>query len=698
MTTKNPSNIMRLAASATFFGILALGGFFISLSTVRADAQSQKIPIVFFPVSVDDAVVLKHVYGLSDLSKMISPRSAADAGYYSALVVEDRMDDFFEDWRVSWASKDGRVVNSTITTNDQYFTDDATHEEKQWYLPKIKMPQAWDYGRGTSNIVVAVVDTGIHASHIELNDGRIIEGYDTIEEKSIPANSNSDDNGHGTAVAGIIGAISDNNRGIAGINRDVRIMPVKAMSADGTGLMSDVTEAIIWATDHGASIINLSMGGPNFGSDKALNEAIKYAYEKDVVVVAAAGNDQIDVGLNLDTVPGYPICADQGKNMVIGVAATDINDKKALFSNFGINCIDISAPGKKILTTAYFPNNPSENVLIYGSGTSLSAPIVSGVAALLRSNNPNLINTRVRDILISSTDSIDQLNTQGCLGTSCSGFLGSGRINALSALSPQPILNGSFIRQTNTGKIFQINRGSKRFVPEKVFAQRGFDPKEINAEIGNQLDSLPTNDALTPLNGTLVKSASNPAVYYVADNQLYALSYTVFTLRNFSFAQILVITDDDMANYKPTGWYWPPDQTLLQERGNSTVYVMTETKPRPLTYFVFTQRKYSFAKIVNISRDEFLNLPKVPDAYWMPPVEGALVKSDTSPVVYLIQNQSRKPISYEAFMARRLSFAAVNFLAKQNENAFSKNLPVVDCSCLDTCACFASARCTRSNF
>src|SRR3989344_8618880 len=139
-------------------------------------------------------------------------------------------------------ASNSKVSAFVISTTDPYFTTDVSLEDKQWYLPKIHAHEAWDYVTGSNNVIVAVVDTGIHASHVELNDGRVIEGYNAITKEIIPANFDSDDNGHGTAVSGVIGAIPNNLRGISGVNWTIKLMPIKALHADGTGDLAAVAD------------------------------------------------------------------------------------------------------------------------------------------------------------------------------------------------------------------------------------------------------------------------------------------------------------------------------------------------------------------------------------------------------------------------------------------------------------------------
>ena len=568
-------------------------------------------------------------------------------------------------------------ITPLVTTNDPFFTTSLI-EDRQWYLPKIKIPEAWQFSKGSFNVKVAVIDTGIHASHLDLNDGRVVEGFDVTKGRPILGNTNSDDNGHGTAVAGVIGAIPNNSRGVAGVNWNVSIMPVKALNSDGTGDIGAVAQAIVWAADNGASIINLSLGGPGFGNDQTLNNSIIYAFNKGALIISAAGNDLADQGVNLDTSPVYPVCSDGGSNMVIGVAASDINDRKASFSNFSINCVDIVAPGKKIVTTAFLPSDPSNNILIYGSGTSLATPIVSGVAALLKASNPSLSNAQIRDIILKTADNIDPLNQDNCLNSSCNGFLGKGRINAFSALTPTPILSGSLVREAATGRIYQVAGGVKRYVSDFVFRQRGFVAANVINESSNQLVNYTPGPALPPLEGTLIKAQTDPTVYVIHQEFKRPLTYLVFQSRNYSFANVQVLPDADVNAMTAGDWYWPPDGTMVLIKGNPTVYVMHEQLARPTTYFVFIQRKLSFARVVSVTADEFSHIPRPKDPYWLPPLEGTLIKAQTDPTVFVVENGTRRALSGQAFIARGYRFANIKTLPDAEVAVIAPGQPILN--------------------
>ncbi len=620
-----------------------------------ADAQESRIDIIFGATDADlskyDFTALNFLFGGNGLPQT-----------YKASTTQSELDKMKNDPGFAYIELDLPVKAAEIVANDPYFPLSDNDEDRQWYLRKIKMPEAWVFGSGSRSVKVAVIDTGVHASHLDLNDGRVIEGFNVVTGRVIPAGSDSDDNGHGTAVAGVIGAISNNSRGVAGVAWDVSIIPVKALEANGSGTISSVATAIVWAAQNGANIINLSLGGPGFGNDQTLNNAIIHAYNSGSLIVAAAGNDLADHGINLDNSPVYPICADGGNNMVIGVAASDVNDQKASFSNYGINCVDIVAPGKKILTTAFIPSDPSDNILIYGSGTSLAAPVVSGVAALLKSNNPNLTNTEIKNILLRTTDNIDSLNQDTCFGASCNGFLGRGRLNALSALSPQPVLNGQLVREAATGNVYQVTGGKKKLVSSFVFNQRKLNPADVLTEINNQLANYTLDTPLLPLKGTLIKGQTDPTVYFVDDDVKRPLTFLVFQSRGFRFGDVVTLPETDLLAI-PTGeWYWPPDGTMVLIKGNPTVYVMHNGVKRPVTYFVFTQRRLSFSRVVEVTQDEFGHIPNSPDQYWLPPLENTLVKSEADPTVYIILDGIKRPVTYEAFVSRNLSFASIKVL------------------------------------
>ena len=282
----------------------------------------------------------------------------------------------------------------------------------QYSLDRMRVRDAWSLATGASR-VVAVLDTGVEFGHPDLA-GRLLPGHDFVNNDGDAA----DDNGHGTWVTGIIAANANDGIGIAGISWSDRVLPVKIMAANGTGDTSDLTSGIVWATDHGATIINMSVGG--FPYSTYVHDAIRYAWSRGVVLVGAAGNN----GRYETFFPAsYP--------EVVSVSATQVEDEFSFWSSHHAD-VDVSAPGSSVLTTNCAVCKPNEHDLsgdhryTYISGTSFAAPNVAGVIALIWAGNPSMTNAQVVDRLKATTDDLGS-----------PGFdtrYGLGRVNAYRAL------------------------------------------------------------------------------------------------------------------------------------------------------------------------------------------------------------------------------------------------------------------------
>jgi subtilisin family serine protease len=329
---------------------------------------------------------------------------------------------------IAWAEPDYLAYPAATTTDDPFFPD-------QWGLDQIDAPEAWDTTTGSGTVSIAIIDSGIDTTHPDLsgrlwvnpgeiagnsldddNNGQVddVNGWDFANSDNDP----SDDNGHGTQVAGIVGAATDNGAGIAGVCWNCKLMNVKVMQAGGVANYSDIGAGVLYAAQKGARVINISLGG--YSNSSALQTAIQSAVNTyGAVVVAGAGND------NLET-PFYPAAYDE----VLAVVGTDSIDAKVGLSNFG-TWVDIAAPSEAISTT--FQGGD------YGSvdGTSYAAPFVAGVAGLLRSQHSDWSADTVRAHLIQTADDIEAQNP------GFEGKLGSGRVNADTAVNTaaQPLLD-----------------------------------------------------------------------------------------------------------------------------------------------------------------------------------------------------------------------------------------------------------------
>ncbi len=274
-----------------------------------------------------------------------------------------------------------------------------------------------------TNVTVAIIDTGVYINHPDLRDNIWVNNSETI------GNDQDDDNngyiddiygydflndspemttvgGHGTAVAGIIGADRNNSIGIAGLSSFVKLMSLIACSEEDGCPTDAVVEAIYYATDNGASIINLSLSSyMTTGYSDDFNEAIAYAYDRGVLIIASSGNGDVEgkIGQSLSLIPQSPVCNDNEKNMVLGVGSSTPDNKYiSKWSNYG-ECVDIYAPGEKILTTTVPAYSMYEGFFGYGTGTSFAAPIVSGIAAIILSAHPHLTNVEVQNYITENT-------------------------------------------------------------------------------------------------------------------------------------------------------------------------------------------------------------------------------------------------------------------------------------------------------
>ncbi|HOB92679.1 MAG TPA: S8 family serine peptidase [Aquabacterium sp.] len=285
-----------------------------------------------------------------------------------------------------------RLVNADFTANDPYAAS-------QWHLAKVLAPTAWDSAQG-SGVTIAVLDSGVEATHPDLA-AQLVPGWNVFDNTAITA----DAKGHGTQVAGTAAASLNNAAGVASVAGKARIMPVRITAADGTTTyLSTVAQGITWAADNGARVANVSY---SVAGSTAVQSAAQYMKDRNGLVFISAGNSNVDLGV-------------APSSAFIVVAATDANDAKASWSNFG-NWVHLTAPGVSITTTS--PGSSYASV----SGTSFSSPLAAGVAALIMSANPALGSSQVESLLFATARDL------GAAGRDP--IFGWGRVDAAAAVS-----------------------------------------------------------------------------------------------------------------------------------------------------------------------------------------------------------------------------------------------------------------------
>jgi len=331
---------------------------------------------------------------------------------------------------------------------------------QQTNLTQVNFPSAWDKTTGSSNLIIAVIDTGVNIDHEDLryriwvnqketpnngidddHNGYIDDyrGYNFITNNT----DISDQNGHGTGIASIIAANTNNAVGMAGINWQSQIMVLKALNVSGGGEYSDVARALHYATDNGAKVVNMSFG--TYFDSTELQEAIDYALDKGVTIVAAAGNNNQNQLL-------FPA----SYHRVISAGAVDEAGHRASFSNFG-NGLDVMAPGLNVLMANYVGGN----AYVYGSGTSFAAAHVTGLASLILSRNPSLSPAQVEDIIKSTATSNSNVLEYGNGVINAGSALGSAQASEhisaeISASAPRATADGRssiavYIKVLNNG-------------------------------------------------------------------------------------------------------------------------------------------------------------------------------------------------------------------------------------------------------
>ena len=382
-----------------FLPLLLFAFLVLTVKTASAASYAPEEIIVQFRPLVPSAVIerIAQNSGARIKERLLLPRTfvlKVPAGQEENLATI-----FSQNLLVSYAELNYQAQALEVP-NDPYFAN-------QWGMAKVQGPEAWDISHGSASAKIAILDTGIDKDHEDL-------AAKTVARVNFTGTVSDDDlYGHGTHVAGIASALTNNAKGVAGLGYEASLMSVKVLDDSGSGYYSWIANGISWAADNGARVINLSLGGSS--GSTTLENAVDYAWSKGVVLACAAGNS----GNPSRTYPAY-------YTNCIATAATDSNDQKASWSSYG-SWVDVAAPGVNIYST--FPNHPYEIGKIlnydYGSGTSMATPHVAGLAGLLFGYNLGLTNNQVRSAIETYADDI--------VGTGT--YWSQGRINAYRSLS-----------------------------------------------------------------------------------------------------------------------------------------------------------------------------------------------------------------------------------------------------------------------
>ncbi|MFE1244996.1 S8 family peptidase [Fictibacillus sp. NPDC058756] len=351
---------------ATMAAVLPL---VVSLASPASAAKSTEVKANVTP----QEIIVKFKDGVSDSKAKSIAFKAKDevkekgSKFHVIKVKEGTVEEAIAEYEMSGDveyAEPNYTYHISWTPNDTYFSNGV-----QWAPQKVSAQSAWDITRGSSSVKVAILDTGVDYNHPDLAGG-VIKGYDYVDNDWDPM----DRHDHGTHAAGIAAATTNNARGIAGMAPNVMIYAVRVLDANGSGSLDDIANGIYHAVDNGAKVVSMSLGGPS--GSTSLQNAVNYATSKGAVVVAAAGNENTSA-------PSYPAYY----SGAIAVAATDRNDNRASFSNYG-SWVDVAAPGVDIASTV------RNGGYAYMSGTSMACPLVAGIAGLLASQGRSAANIR----------------------------------------------------------------------------------------------------------------------------------------------------------------------------------------------------------------------------------------------------------------------------------------------------------------
>ena len=430
------------------------------------------------------------------------------------------------------------------------FTPNDPSLSQQWAWSVIQAFQAWDVTQGSSSVVIGDVDTGIQSNHPDLA-AKIVPGYDYVDNDTTP----QDGNGHGTHTAGTAAAMTNNATGGAGTCPNCNLMAVRVLDNSGSGTLTNVANGITYAADHGAKVVNLSLGG---SGSTALQSAVDYAWNHGVFLACAAGNDGTSSTAN--AYPGaYSNC--------FAVASTNSSDARSSFSNYG-TWVEAAAPGEGIFSTW---NNSGYNTI---SGTSMATPHVAGLAGLLASQG--LTNAQIRDRICNTADRISGTGT----------YWTCGRINAYRAVTnnvnPPPtggntIVNGGF--ESGSSPWVESSSGGYELVATTLPHTGSYSAYLGGYNSGT--DSIYQTITI-PSNGTLTYW------WYMSTQESGATAYDYLRVRLYNTSGGLVTTLRTFSNASGAGT-WRQDSLSLASYAGQTLRVQftaTTDVSLPTSFFV----------------------------------------------------------------------------------------------------------------
>lgn len=415
------------------FLMVATFAFYETVQAQLAEHKPGEIIVKFRDTATIDAVSNLRNFGITFILKQFIP-----LGIFHCEIGDKDINEAIKE-----CEADPNIVYAEPNYIYRHFVEPNDPQFSQLYGMRITDAlAAWDIQTGNKSVIVGVIDTGVDWDHgdlaaniwtnsFEIPNNNIdddengfvddVRGWDFANDDNNP----NDDNNHGSHVSGTIGAVGNNGIGVVGVNWKVSIMPLKFLDSNGSGSLDNALSAILYGVNNGAKILSNSWGGGGFS--QALEDAIKFANDNGVLFIAAAGNDSRDN----DDSPSYP--ASYEIPNVISVAASTSSDNLASFSNTGRTTVHLAAPGQDIRSTT------KGNTYSTFSGTSMATPHVSGAAALIWAQFPNLSMAEIKIRVLGGVDRVHAFNE----GTST-----GGRLNVNNSLSTNPIILTTRLQNT----------------------------------------------------------------------------------------------------------------------------------------------------------------------------------------------------------------------------------------------------------